>query len=63
MTVIGTLSLFSFGHNHDLLKEIHCGLLAEHRNLTMSYKIQINNFASIGNVNRMIIAFANATGV
>jgi len=57
------ITLFSYEHNHDMLTEKHCRLLAAHRKLTKSDKIQIDNFGNAGiKVTQMIGAFANAAG-
>ncbi|PNX58119.1 hypothetical protein L195_g059032, partial [Trifolium pratense] len=53
----------SFEHNHYMLTEKHCGLLAAHRKLTNSDQIQIKNYGQAGiKVAQMIGAFANAAG-
>lgn len=57
------ITVFSYEHNHDMLTEKHCGLLAAHRKLTKSDKIQIDNYGNAGiKVTQMIGAFANAAG-
>jgi len=57
------ITLFSYEHNHDMLTEKHCGLLAAHRKLTKSDKIQIDNYGNAGiKVTQMIGAFANVAG-
>jgi hypothetical protein len=46
-----------------MLSEKHCALLAAHRKLTKSDKIQVTNFGNAGiKVTQMIGAFANAAG-
>ncbi|XP_045807515.1 protein FAR1-RELATED SEQUENCE 5-like [Trifolium pratense] len=57
------ITIFSFEHNHYMLTEKHCGLLAAHRKLTKSDQIQIKNYGQAGiKVAQMIGAFANAAG-
>jgi len=57
------ITIFIFDHNHYMFKEKNCGLLAAHRNLSKSYKIQIRNFGNAGiKVNKMMGAFANVVG-
>ena len=56
-------TVFTFEHNHDLLNQKHYGLLAAHKKLIKSYKIQVKNFGNAGiKFTKMIGAFANATG-
>ncbi|XP_050877809.1 putative protein FAR1-RELATED SEQUENCE 10 [Lathyrus oleraceus] len=54
------ITVFTFEHNHEMLKEKHCRLLAANRKLSKSHKIQIKNFGNAGiKVTQMIDAFAN----
>ncbi|XP_058777601.1 protein FAR1-RELATED SEQUENCE 5-like [Vicia villosa] len=57
------VTVFTFEHNHAMLKEKHCRLLAGNRKLSKSDKMQIKNFGNAGiKVTQMIGSFANATG-
>ncbi|KAI5430014.1 hypothetical protein KIW84_034550 [Lathyrus oleraceus] len=57
------VTVYSFEHNHEMLKEKHCMLLATNRKLSQSDKIQIKNFGNAGiKVTQMIGAFANVVG-
>ena len=40
------ITIFSYERNHDMLREKHYGLLAAHRKLKKSNKIQINKFGN-----------------
>lgn len=63
MSQLWYITVFIFEHNHGLLKKKHCGLLAPHRKLTNSDKIQVKNFGNAGiKVPQMIGAFANTAG-
>lgn len=57
------VTVFSFEHNHEMLKEKHCMLLEASRKLRHSDKIQIKNFGNVGiKVTQMIGAFTNVVG-
>ncbi|CAK8539711.1 unnamed protein product [Lathyrus sativus] len=57
------ITVLTFEHNHEMLKENHCRLLATNMKLSKSNKIQIKNFGSAEiKVTQMIGAFANAIG-
>ncbi|XP_058786646.1 protein FAR1-RELATED SEQUENCE 5-like [Vicia villosa] len=57
------VTVFTFEHNHAMLKEKHCRLLAGNRKLSKSDKMQIKNFGNAGTkVTQMIGSFANAAG-
>ncbi|CAK8573675.1 unnamed protein product [Lathyrus sativus] len=54
--------VFTFKHNHEMLKEKHCMVLAANRKLSKSDKIQIKDLGNAGiKVTQMIGTFVNAT--